>query len=279
MYTPRTIEQIQAQIIAKLSSYPLLSPLLPNTSTVAKFTNWTYIVAFAINALENIWAILLQDIEDVIASGAPETAKWIQDQALKFQYEASNPQVAIIKPDFSVGYPIVNTALRIITKCSVVGNGAGGILIKVTTDAGPLSGPQLTAFTSYMDIILGPDINFQIINANADIIAVYAEVYFDGQYSGSIENDIETILKNYLANLPFNGIVKLSEISDTVKKITGVTDFVFTSVIATPDGGTGINMVIAKTWQLREYTTNAGYIINDGGNPFSTTLTYIIDVN
>lgn len=278
-YTPRTIDQIQAQMIQQLSSYPLLAPLLPNTSKVAKFTNWTYIISFCIYSLEVIWSILQSDIENTVSLGRPETAKWIQNQVLNFQYSATTPQVVVINPDFSVGYASINPSMRIITNCSVTGNGTGGILIKVTTAAGPLSGPQLSALNSFLDTILGPDINYQLVNALADTLEIDGTVFFDGQFSGSIVTDVTNALLAYLAALPFNGVVKVGELDSVIRKVNGVTDFLPANIIVSANGGTPSHLILNSQVLAREYLTNAGYMVNDPVNPFSSTLIFTIDNN
>ena len=274
-YTPRSIAVIQAQLIAKASNYPLLAPILPNSSKVSKWTNWTYIIAFCINSLEQIWAILQSDIENTVLIAAPETVQWIQAKSKLFQYNASVPQVVQINADYSISYPIINPQYQIVTQCAVIANGLGGLIIKVATGVpgslAAIGSTQLTAFTSYLNEILGADITFSAISKNADVLAITANIYFNGQFNGSITGDMNNAINNYLASIPFNGIVKVSDLMNAMRSVAGCTDVLLTTVSATPDGGGTTNLVSAQQVQAPEYQTYAGYI-----NAGALTFTFII---
>lgn len=281
-YTPRTIEVIQNQIITQLSAYPLLAPLLPNTSQVAKFTNWTFIIAFAINAVENIWAILQTQIETIASTSAPETTTWIQAQVLAFQYG----NFIQVNNNFQIVYPAATAQPLIITNCAVIGDGSGGLIIKVTTASGLLSSAQMNSLLSYLDIILGADINFTVINALPDLLDITGTVYYNGQYAGSIVNNINVAISNYITSLGFNGTIKVSDIIKVIRNTEGVTDFSNgngagqLNIWAAPNGSTyptgGTYLVTNGVINTREYITNSGQIAIDSANPLSASLTFQI---
>lgn len=253
------------------------NPITPSkTSAIGLIIS---IVAWSINFLEQIMDTFTGEVESIIAAGIPETEEWIRQQAFNFQYSATNPQVIQLNPDFSISYPVVDPSLRIINNCAVVGDGNGGVKIKVTSNAGLLTGPQSAAFASYLDAILGGDINYSVINANPDTLDIFGTVYYNGQYAGNIVATVTAAVNAYLTSLGFNGIVKLSDLIDTIRTTPGVTDFQPSDVYASPFGGTPQYLVKASNIQTREYQTNSGQIAIDGGNPLSTSLTFSIDNN
>lgn len=277
-FIPRTIAQIQAQIIASKEADSNLSGLT-STSQVSYWRLWVFIQAVAINLLEQIMAIFIGEVETIVASGVPGTAPWIRSEVLKFQYSATTPQVVEVNTtDFTIGYPTVDPTLQIISSCAVVPNLSGTIVVKAATGTtpAPLSSPQVTALGSYLTEILPAGAVFQIISANADTLRVDGTVYYNGQYTATIQASVEAALTAYMAALPFNGVVKVSDIERAILSVAGVTDVTFTLIRAKPDGGTNTDLVSASTELSRSYQTYAGYIVNDGTNPFSSTLTYLV---
>lgn len=279
-YTPRTIAVIQAQIIANKNLQTNLSGL-NSPSNVSYWKLFTYLQAVGINLLENILSLLQIEIEATVAKGVPGTSSWIRDQVLKFQYQVSPPQVVQINSDFTVSYPIPNPALFAITNCAIVPGNAGIISVKVATGTPPaaISGSVKTALISFLNTILPAGAVFQVISVAADTLRVDAEIFYNGQYTGNIQSAVEAALTDYMNDLPFNGVVKVSDIEKTILSVAGVTDVTFSQITATPNGGGGIDMVLASTENSRSYQTYAGYIINDGSNPFSSTLTYTVANN
>lgn len=278
-YTPRPIAQIEAQIDNAVSSFPLLGPIAANISNVSIFTNWIYVIAFAINALEQLWAILQDELETIIAQGVPGTAPWIQARTLAFEYG----NTIVINTDFTVSYVTPNTALQVVEQCAVIISN-GTAIVKVTGVAGPLdgspgtSGPECVALTTYLNTIC-PLVPIQLINALADILQVNATIYYNGQSNVGIQALVIAALAAYMAALPFNGTVKLSDIEKVILAVPGVVDVTFSQVTATPNGGTPVNLVLANTVMSREYPAYAGYIVNDPANLFANTLTFVVSQN
>jgi len=270
-YIARTWQTIQTQTITQVNS---LIPTLTSTSNAAYWRLWTFITAVSQNLMEQRFTVLQTEIETTVSKAAPETLNWIQAQVLAFQYG----NTIEIKSDLSIGYPTPAQPL-IITNCAVVGNVNGGITIKVTTAGGLLSAAQENALTSYLDTILGADINFTVINANPDVLDIFGTVYYDGQLSGSIVTNVTNAVNAYITSLGFNGTVKVSDLIEVIRTATGVNDFVPDNIYASPFGGSAIYLVQNKLIQGREYITNSGQIGIDGGNPLSTSLTYTIASN
>jgi hypothetical protein len=277
-FLPRTINQIQTQIQQTVFANSVLGPILTSQSLVAYWILWTFIMATCTAALEQIMLIFWIELENIVAAAVPGTAPWIQAEVLLFEYG----NTVAINSDFSVNYPIPNILAQVVSQCAVVVGNNGVANIKVTGASGPLdgapgiAGPQCVALETYLDTVLPAGLDFQLINALADTLQVNATVYYNGQSAG-ISTAVIAALNAYMAALPFNGIVKISDIEKTILGVPGVTDVVFANITATPNGGAPVQLITASATVLREYQTYAGYIINSAApNDFATTLNFVV---
>lgn len=273
----RTIAVIKAQILASVAADSDLA-VLTSQSQTAYWRLWCYIQAVAINLFEQIIDLFTIEIETLIASNVPATVPWIRAEVLLFQYSAANPQVVQINDDFSVGYATVDETLQIISNCAVVPKNNGQIDIKVATDSPPtqLSAPQVVALSAYIDDILPAGALYNVVNAAADTLRIDGTIYYNGQYNGTIQADIEASLETFMASLPFNGVIKITDIITALLDVSGVTDVNLSQITVVGDNGVTTNLILASTEVVRSVQTYSGYVIEDVGNPFSTTLTYAV---
>ena len=273
----RTIAVIKAQILASVAADSDLA-VLTSQSQTAYWRLWCYIQAVAINLFEQIIDLFTIEIETLIASNVPATVPWIRAEVLLFQYSAANPQVVQINDDFSVGYATVDETLQIISNCAVVPKNNGQIDIKVATDSPPtqLSAPQVVALSAYIDDILPAGALYNVVNAAADTLRIDGTIYYNGQYNGTIQADVEAALAIFMASLPFNGVIKVTDIIQALLDVAGVTDVNLSQITVVGDNGVTTNLILASTEVVRSVQTYSGYVIEDVGNPFSTTLTYAV---
>ncbi len=283
-----TIEAIEARLTAKLLATPPYNSINMSPSAVALWSNFLNTLATEFFTQEQLSNTFQTEIEAVVADAVPGTAPWIQNEVKKFQYSASTAQVVALNADFSVGYPTIDDTLKIISNAAIVVVGSGVINIKVATGTtpAPLSSPQKTALTAYLNSILPAGANFNIINYYADLLQVNATVYYNGQYNAVIQTNVNAALAIYMASLPFNGVVKLSDIEKAILAVAGVVDVTFQQVTCTPGTsiinvyGTPVNLVLGSLVLSRSYQTSAGYIVNDTTpNDFSTTILYTVANN
>jgi hypothetical protein len=279
----RQISEIQQQMLDNIAADSVLSTLLTSTSKRAIFRLFTYIVAVAINALEQLIDIFTADVEAVAAAAAPATPAWLQAQVFKFQYSATNPQV-IQLIDFAPAYPTVDETLRIITRCSVTTNLSNSVILKVATGEPPaaLSSPQLAALQGYVAQIGIAGVVYSVISQQPDKLYVQANVYYQGQYSAVIKADVVQAIENFLASIPFNGQVKITDIEDAITAVEGVTDVVLVNVLARADGtafASGSYLVQNQQTVSRLWGTVAGYMIGETttGSTLNDSLTFIAE--
>ena len=288
-FTPRTISQIQKQIISTKESLPDLDGLT-STSSVAYWNLMTFIQAVASNLNEQAMAVFLDEIESVVALSVPGTAPWIQNEVLKFQYNTSTPQVVEVKEDFTIGYATVIPADQIISNCAVIVSSTGVLNIKVTTGvpAAPLNASQLVALNSYLNTVLAAGQYINVVSQNPDELAVYGTVFYNGQYNAAIQANVIAALDAYILKFStsaqsggsFNGLVKLSDIENVILAVDGVVDWQPSQVTVTAFGSLApVNLVLSNTIISRSALAYSGYLKNDSANPFSATLSFAVAQN
>lgn len=295
----RSIAVIQAQIIAAIKGVPTTynPPLydpnntdptkrgLTSTSQVAIWLQWTYVVAVAINLFEQVMDAFTTDVENRISRAAPGSPAWLQEQIFLFQYSATNPQIVQFDVNnFTISYPVVNPAYRIVTQCVVYTQPNKVVKIKVAANSTPLSGPQLAALTSYLNYINFAGVYFSLISAAADFLMVGADLYYDGQYATTIQADTANAINAFLATSNvnnFNGLVYLSELEDILQKVPGMKDVVLKQIEArssvTPPAS-AVVLVNNYAEFRRNYQPFSGYMIVDtaSGRDLASTLNFIV---
>lgn len=279
----RSIALIQNQILDSVAADATLSTLLTSTSKRAIYRLFAFVVAVAINLLEQLLDLYRVNVEAIAASAAPSTAAWLQKQIFNWQYSASNPQV-IQFTNFAPVYPIVDSTLRIVSRCSVTTTLSGKVLIKVATGStpGPLSAPQIAALNAYVNPPNGLGVTgiiYVVSSLSADQLYVSAQIFYQGQYSSVIQVNVIAAINNYLANIPFNGNLKISDLEGAIKAVEGVNDVILTDVKARPDSlplASATALVSGADVLARLWVTVAGYVISEttAANTLADTLIF-----
>jgi hypothetical protein len=274
----RPTKTIKQGIITSKNTYPSLAQIKfaeEGGSVAGLFNLEADTFAQNVNILEQLFDLYQATNTEIAASAVPVTDAWLYEKILEFQYSSdpTNPQnVQLI--NLVPQYPAVDTSLRIISRASVVTAGNGKVNVKIATGEPPqaLSTAQITALQQYLKVIAGAGVKCNVTSGDADRLAVYAQVYYDGQYISSVQTDVEAAINDYLASIPFNGTIEISDIIVKVKSVRGVNDFVITNCYARTSGAgfsTGSPMA-------RKYATVAGYIIEEDttGHKFVDTIIY-----
>lgn len=275
----RTIDNIQQQIIDAKNATADLSGLTSD-SRRANWYLWTRLVATIIAFFEQMLDVFKSEIETIVSVGAPSTPQWIQDRVFKFQYDAINPQILEII-DLVPQYPSINTDLQIVTRCSVKTNFSNNVNVKVAkgTTPEPLDVSELSALQRYLTIIGVAGINYQAQSLYSDKLMVNASIYYNGQYSAIISDNVQLAITNYLSNIPFDGQVIISDLEGAIKAVGGVNDVVLNEVYARANVTAYVDatkLVTESQLLLRNWNTIAGYIVPETEltHTLADTLTY-----
>jgi hypothetical protein len=260
----RTIEQIQASIISDVQAQPELA----EANTNSRRGIWrliTFVQASAILLLEQIIDVFKEENEIKINSAIPATTSWITNKVFNFQYSATNPQVVQLV-DLVPSYPIIDSSLRIITRCSVVTTISGQVIIKSAKSDPPvaLSNTELSSLQSYVNIIGVPGIKYTCLSSDADRVYIDADIYYDGQYSTVINGTVQNTINTFLSKLPFNGQLKVSDLELAIRNITGVNDILFKNLKVRANStafASGTFLIQNNTVISRLFPTIAGYVV------------------
>jgi len=257
-FMARTTSDIQAEIIAAKDADANLSTL-NSVSLTAIWRLWTYIVAVVQVIHEQLWDAFRVEIETKIQNGIWGTLPWFVDTAKKFQYGDAVEQLVDNQP-----YSVIDEAKKIIKLASVT---ESGNLLNVKVAKGTaesptaLSGPELTAFTTYIGKMKPAGVIVNTTSLDADEFRITADVYYDGQYVlADIETAVQSAIEAFLFAIPFDGVFYKNKFSDAVDNVVGVVNIdQDTAEIRAVQGAT--NTLIGT-----KYQTIAGYLRIDLGN-------------
>ncbi len=277
----RTVAQIQKQMTDAIAADSVLSPLLTSTSKRAIWLLFTFVIAASIAIFEQILDIFTTNIEATVAAAAPSTGSWLQRQISLFQYSDTSPQVVQLI-NFAPVYPVVDATLRVITRSSITTDIANNVIVKVAigNPPGAAGAPIVSALQSYLNIVGAEGISYTVRSNDADRIYIDAIIFYSGLYSSVIQANVIQAINNYLANLPFNGNLKISDIELAIRSVVGVTDVILQNIRARADTmvfADGIFLVLNNATIARLWPTQAGYIIAEDtvGQTFTDSLQFI----
>lgn len=272
----RKIATIKEAIRTEKNNYPVLATIPfaeEGGSKVGILNNIADVMAININVFEQLQDAYKSELETIALNAIPGTAAWIKQKVEEFQYDAVTAQYVQLV-DLVPMYLVVDETKQIISRAAVIESGNGVVVVKVATSEPPvaLSAPEKTSLEQYLDVIMPAGPTITVSTALADKLYVGANVYYDGQFSGSIQSDVEAAINNYLATLAFDGVVYVSKIQDAIQSVPGVKDVLLTSIKARQDA----TVFAGATVLTRQWTTIAGYIVEEttSGQTFADSIVY-----
>lgn len=278
----RSVNEIQQAIITDFQATPELAAA-SSTSKRAIWRLWTYVVAVAINLFEQLLDLFQVQLERTVDLTAPQTAQWLQAKVLEFQYDATNPQVLQLV-DLIPKYQAVNEDLRIVTRCSVKSTVSNIVSVKVAKGNPPqaMTVQEVAALQSYVDILGVAGIIYNVEGNEADKLYVEADIYYNGMYASVIYDYVSTAISNYLANIPFDGNLFISDLESAILSATGVNDCVLKNVRARRHAdpfSSSVFLVQNNATIGRLWATNAGYIVpeTEAGETLLQKLNFIAE--
>ena len=274
----RTVAQIKQSMLDAKNADSTLSTLT-STSQTAKWNLYYFIVASCIAIFEQLQDIFKTELETIASTAAPSTPQWTRNKVLKFQ----NGDIAELDTTtFTVEYPTINTANQILTRCAVITAPNRTVLIKVAkgNPPTPVSILELASLQRYVETFNPAGIAFTIINENSDKMEVAATIYYNGQYSAVISTNVIAALNNYMANLPFNGVISTQAVVDAIQAVDGVISVSLARILVRKHSvayGAGVTLYNLSTGvDAVQYQTIAGYVVQEttATHTFNDTLTY-----
>ncbi len=188
-------------------------------------------VATAIWALEKLFDLHKQEVNEIIATMKPHTIRWYAAKFKLFQY--GDDLIADSDEYDNEGKTNEQIAAsRIIAYSAVaeIENRLVGKVAKDTGDLAPLDAEELSAFKEYVARIKDAGVQVEIITENADNLRQTIDIYYNPlilnargeRLDGSSLTPVVDAIRAYLKNLPFNGELVLAFLADALQKIDGV---------------------------------------------------------
>lgn len=227
----RTINEIQQSMLDSIAADPVLGQKLTSTSKTALHRLLTRIVAVCAWTIETLFDTLRAELSDLLAAMKPHTLRWYANKALEFQAGRS---LATDSDKYdNTGLTEDQIEATKIVKYVAVTEQQKNLRIKVATDTGdlvPLDEDQLKSFTEFMSRVKDAGVKLQIDSLPADKLKLTLRIYYDplildsvGQrIDGTDLSPVQSAVKNYLKNLPFNGTFVLAYLVDALQKVDGV---------------------------------------------------------
>ena len=268
-----TIEQIKTELRGYVTADPVLGPLLNSDSAVAEFELWLEVMAKGLWTNENLYDFHKEDVEGIIAAQKPHRLQWYGTKAKAFQYGVDLPadsDVYAVVPPADAGVLVVDFAAAVELSNQVrikVAKLTGSVL-------GALSGPELEAFTTYMNRVKDAGVRLLCTSGAADKLQPTMVIYYDplvlkadgSRVDGTAATPVKDAVNAFLDGLPFNGLFILNSFIATMQAIPGVK---VADVVAV-QGSYGVGIVTPiTTW----YTPDGGYMALDGAY-FIANVTY-----
>jgi hypothetical protein len=233
----RTIQEIQTEILDEKAKHAELD-VLNSTSKVSIWRLFVYIISYAIFTLELIFDAHRSEVSSMISELKPHTARWYRNKALAFQYgfdlypdtdkfRNENHTEEEIESSKIVKYSAVvesDTESRLIIKIAGESNGV----------LSPITQQQQESFQAYIDEIRDAGVPVTVINYLPDLLHLNITIKRDPLVLDSQGNAIAPINGNirpvdnaiaqFLKQLPFNGELVLSSLTDALQLVSGVLD-------------------------------------------------------
>ena len=275
----RTIQLIQSEMDLTQATQSALIPLNSHSQT-AIYTLWKYITSSAIWIHETLWDLFKIELELIISNAPVGTMKWVQAMVFYFQYDATNPQI-IQLVNFVPSYAPVDNTLNIITRCSVKTMPNRVVNVKVAKQDPPtaLVALELSSLAGYLNEISFAGVQYNVTSGLPDELFLNAEIFYDGQYAAVITTNVIAGINNYLAEIPFDGYIRVMSLEDAIQAVPGVIDVEITDLALRAHStafGSKTYLVHSKTTIFNKYPTSAGYLIGEttGGEDFLSQLTF-----
>lgn len=275
----RTTEEILATMDAEQASQPELATL-NSASQTAIYTLWKSMIAYVQHLFEKQVEAKKAEIQTELDTPRTPTIYWIQSESLKFQYDATNPQM-IELIDGVPQYPIVNEDLRIISLCRVT-KATSSFLNEVTICVAkndppePLSVAEEAAFDDYWNSegdgttkaygIGYAGMKTVIRNESPDLVYIEAEIKYNGQYGETIQDDCFEAMQNYLYNLPITAKITPIALMNSLQTVEGFSNIFINELAireATVAFASRTKLINADTLILNEEDVFAGYAIQE----------------
>jgi hypothetical protein len=227
----QTKEEIKNILLAEKANQPTLDALTSDSAT-SIWRLWIDITSEIVLSVQKLYDALKAEINAIIDLLKPHTLKWYAKKAKAFMY-GYNLQADKDTYDTTGLTEAQILAAKIIANAAVVEQ-VRGLRIKVTKslndDLVPLDAPQLNAFKEYMSRVKDAGVKLLITSGVADSLKLSLKIFYNPLVLNSMgarldltdNTPVQSAVKRYLKNLPFNGVLVTEFLTDELQKVEGV---------------------------------------------------------
>lgn len=227
-----TINDIKTQILSEAQSQTALSGV-NSTSNVAIYNLWAYCVAVVIWLQYQYYDQFKADMNVMIREQKQYSRQWFRTKALEYRHGED-------LPDNSDEYPTEvdeNTNLPV-TRAAVEERELQNrkhLFIKVATgddDLAPVTDQVKTGLEEYFAHIKPAGTKIILFSEVADELRLSIRFYYNplildntgARIDGSDDTPVQNAIRSFLKDLPFNGELRLSNLTDTLQSLDGCAD-------------------------------------------------------
>lgn len=231
---------------------------------------WAF--ASAIHALEELFDLHRKDVAELVAEAEPHTLRWYARKAKAYLHGyallpySDKYDTSALTPEQMSSASVVHYAVA-----SEVGN---VIYLKVAgaDDKGKpivLTDDVITPFKAYIHQVKDAGVPVRVISAPGDKLRLTLSVYIQpvllshgGKPSDDYQATIRKTIEGNISSLPFDGVLRLSDIVVALSHISGVEASLVTSASATPAGTDSWTTIVgyhrprSGYYQLQSLTIN-----------------------
>ena len=203
--------------------------------SLVSFENTLFeIIAFVLFLFEKLFDQHHKEINERIRTQKVFSLPWYRNMALNFQY-GSDFALAYEKDYYdNTGKTNEEIANSKIVKYAAINEVESVLILQIATEKnrelGRISDEEEFSFKHYINRIKAAGVEIRIINAEPDLLSIDMIVLYDPlimKANGTLiqnpsEKPVETAIKEYLKQLPFNGELVLAHLTDHLQKVQGV---------------------------------------------------------
>lgn len=277
----RTLSEIYAEAKSARNKHLELTEF-KNDSKMSVLDAFTWVTSACVWSFENLLDVFKVDLAKDLTNRINGTPTYFANMLIKYQ---KGDELEVSEDGTRFGYATIDPNKRIVTKAAYSEGREDGfndnmMILKIATGApgayAQIEHDELIKIRAYLNKLLFAGQHATVVSRLGDVLIPRVTVYHDGAVSeDEVYTNIENALKEFIANLDFNGVVYAQKVLDCIQKAEHVTD-VFISSKATDLQGIFIvqynddNNIIEKSGSVeqrieRYVVPNSGYIKESTG--------------
>ncbi len=277
----RTLSEIYAEAKSARNKHLELTEF-KNDSKMSVLDAFTWVTSACVWSFENLLDVFKIDLAKDLTNRINGTPAYFANMLIKYQ---KGDELEVSEDGTRFGYATIDLNKRIVTKAAYSEGREDGfndnmMILKIASGVPgaytQIEHSELIKIRAYLNKLLFAGQHATVVSRLGDVLIPRVTVYHDGAVSeDEVYTNIENALKEFIANLDFNGVVYAQKVLDCIQKAEHVTD-VFISSKATDLQGIFIvqynddNNIIEKSGSVeqrieRYVVPNSGYIKESTG--------------